>query len=657
MSRQATALALALVGAGLVAGIVQLSQRVDVERADDRVALVLDQQELARLAAVSGVDAPEVLRRMGDNVSHVAVAEQTWDDLRALGAFHTWGPTAVPYGYTPPGYTVLHFADWTRGEQVLGALDAKGIKASPPRSADGKEYVPSWIGRSILVPTAALQATDLGLGYDRQAIEQITRSGLGIVARPRSALVGTPAAVRGALRLAKGTGANIVVFLGNEVVGNPAAVGETAAAMQELGLRFGWVELSPQFGEERLAHSLPANTVRTHSIGELETHVLLPAAAVERYARAVRERGVRVAYVRLLPTAEPGSDLLTTNVGYVKRVKAAIESEGFQIGEPRPAPPLEVHPAVRWLAAIGVGAMVLLAASALGINWGAWWLIVFCLLLLFGAAVAVSDLARHVAALLGVVTAAILGLLMVKPRDQEDPNALRSAVGQLVLISAVTVVLASLSVALLGDRLHLIGIELFRGVKLSLLLPPLVVLAVHVARSTRSYWQWQTEAGGKQEAPALVAGAREAADYVVRYWHVILALVLLGLAALMVVRSGNEPLFGLSGVETKLRSVLEQTVGVRPRTKEFAVGHPLLLLALWMLYRGRRRAVWLILTGGAIGQASLANTFCHIHTPYLLSIQRGIIGLVCGVVAGLMLVGLWSLAEGYLQRRQSPRKS
>ncbi len=64
----------------------------------------------------------------------------------------------------------------------------------------------------------------------------------------------------------------------------------------------------------------------------------------------------------------------------------------------------------------------------------------------------------------------------------------------------------------------------------------------------------------------------------------IVALVAL---ALFVARSGNDPGVGVSATELKVRSLLDKYLLVRPRTKEFLLGHPALLLGLACSASGR----------------------------------------------------------------------
>ncbi len=195
--------------------------------------------------------------------------------------------------------------------------------------------------------------------------------------------------------------------------------------------------------------------------------------------------------------------------------------------------------------------------------------------------------------------------------------------------------------AFLTDLPHLVGVQLFRGVKLAQLLPLVVVAFVFAARSATSYRQVRWETGERgAEWPALRAGLQEVLSYSVRYWHVLAVAFALGLLAMLVMRSGNEPLLPVSGLEIKLRALLDSTLGVRPRTKEIFFAHPLMVLALIWLCRGRRRGLWILLTAGAIGQVSIVNTFCHLHTPLLVSLARACNGLWIGIIGGIILWGL-----------------
>ena len=59
-----------------------------------------------------------------------------------------------------------------------------------------------------------------------------------------------------------------------------------------------------------------------------------------------------------------------------------------------------------------------------------------------------------------------------------------------------------------------------------------------------------------------------------------LAILILALFAFMISRTGNDNPAGVSSVELAFRSLLEKILIVRPRTKEFLIGHPAMIVAI-----------------------------------------------------------------------------
>jgi len=52
---------------------------------------------------------------------------------------------------------------------------------------------------------------------------------------------------------------------------------------------------------------------------------------------------------------------------------------------------------------------------------------------------------------------------------------------------------------------------------------------------------------------------------------------------------------------------------------------------------GNRRWAAPALLVGVLGQASMLNTFCHIHTYLTVSLMRAFIGLLLGAVLGMLI--------------------
>jgi len=127
----------------------------------------------------------------------------------------------------------------------------------------------------------------------------------------------------------------------------------------------------------------------------------------------------------------------------------------------------------------------------------------------------------------------------------------------------------------------------------------------------------------------------------------IAVIGVLGAAGLYyMTRTGNSG--SVSGIELTFRSLLENTFGVRPRTKEFLIGHPLMLAGIFLALRYRFAAGLIVL--GTVGQLSLVDTFAHIHTPLILSITRVLLGLGIGLLIGLAAIAVWQIAERVWRR-------
>jgi hypothetical protein len=229
-----------------------------------------------------------------------------------------------------------------------------------------------------------------------------------------------------------------------------------------------------------------------------------------------------------------------------------------------------------------------------------------------------------------------------------------------------------LLIAAIGSNTSfMLRLTMFLGTKLSLLLPPVLAgflflgmigLYPDGAGAGRSE-AGRSEAGrsetGRSEAgrsegraervagnSCLERGLRELQRIMnenVTFVHVFLFGLAAVAALILVMRSGNFPTLGISGLELKVRAFLQQALLVRPRTKEFLIGYPALVLLLWWGPRwrqgARRRWAALVLTvAAAVGLTSIGNTFAHQHIPVSVSLLRTANGLVLGLPIGLALV-------------------
>ena len=104
-------------------------------------------------------------------------------------------------------------------------------------------------------------------------------------------------------------------------------------------------------------------------------------------------------------------------------------------------------------------------------------------------------------------------------------------------------------------------------------------------------------------------------------------------------RTGHSWAVPIPEWELSMRYWLEENLYVRPREKEFLVGHIAFFLMVMGVHKSWPRFMQLLMTLGAvIGQTTLVETFCHMRTPFMMSMARGGIGLGLGIILGALAV-------------------
>lgn len=608
MKRNRQVVVAVLLALGVLGGLWVAKGRIAVERGNQTVAVCLDVLEVRQLAALTGSDATGLLQQFkAAGATHLAVSERTLDDRVKAGE--------VRFG--PAG----------------DLLDARG---APVQAS---------------IPTVLPSMTKLGLGYEPAAVAAAKQSGLGLVARPVPDFLVTPEAVDSSLAAAAATGAKIVLFNGVSVAGGALLAKPTAELLAKHGLQFGYVELVPMDGNAQLASACKFQIIRTHSISQDEMVKTAPGRALDRFGLAVTERNVRLCYARLHLTPRP--EIIKANLAYVRQLAEDIKRNGYQLGDPRPFAPLSLPPPALMLLALGVlGGLLWLVDLVLrpGDKWF-WGLLGLGVLVALGGPVAANGLLRVLVSLLAGIVFPTLALLHVANVAAAAGEGKSGDVCQLVRLSprfpclgalGLTIRAAALTsagglmlAAALSSSDYMMQVSQFRGVKLAQVLPLLIVLAVMLARSTAA---WKQAGAGW---PALRAGLSAAGEAVIKYWHAVAIMFGLAVLGFMLLRSGNESAVEVPGWERSVRALLDQLLIARPRTKEILVGYPALFLGLLLLLKGRPRTTWVLLTAGAIGLISTLNTFCHIHTPLLISVLRVFNGVWLGIVIG----GLYGVAR------------
>ena len=647
----------ATLAVALLAALYVAYQREKAERHSRRVEIAMDYQDFSALSQSYGYDAEQflvALRRAG--LTSLAVSEE-------LGANVNAGSSAV----VVPGQQLIAQAKLAPlSDPTLAALAKRGAldpavlylvvfdRAAVPRyrTALAEHLGPHAVrvlhagGPTILAVRSQIDYFNaLGLGLPEAPLALAHKLDLSLVPRVQNdERFGAPEIDRIFASFKVRERPTTVVFFGqrNEVLGFPDHLDDTAAAFARSGLNFGSIEtydqLQDQKGNEVLAEKAIERTTRVQAISKTELDKLDFDTVVARYLLGVRERNVRVVYLRPFLHQQNGMSLEQTNVEMVRAIRDGLLARGFKLGRATPVPNFPINPVVIVLATLAVPAMVMLLFEAFGMRRSQVAYVVFAIDLLIvcgGYATHHDLLARKLLALLGAIAFATMGVVAI-PRAFTLPPP--SSYGASVLAGLRTLGVAT--VFALGGALVVVGlvstpqlmeeIDRFSGVKAVIVVPPLLAFGLYVY--TRRFGNEPPTAQASALAP-------------VRVYQLALLALMAGLAFVYIARSGNTSDISPSAFELALRSNLTALLGVRPRFKEFAIGFPLMMLLPALRIEHKRLTGWLFAVGIAIGTSDIVDTFSHLHTPLLASLLRVFNGAVLGIVLGAIAIAVYRLVD------------
>lgn len=606
----------ALVLVGLLASLGPLWQRAALERQNNTVELVFDYDELEELAELADLPLMEVAGALAPaGITTLAVRPLTLNSLiqgdRALAVSDR--SLRISYGITgmvhpalaPLALPMIRSGTYivTRDPETVELL-AKAFD----HHLEGGWEVNEWEGFHAFYAAVPFQrASNWPLGYFPGPAGLAQGYGLSIAPRPgnqktvlEERLPPSPV--------------SLVIFEGMEMGGYPESLSEMAAEIKARDAYLGLIEFAPQKGDRALAKLMDHKCIRVHSITPKEMSRYEPEEAITRYVRAVRERGVRALYLRPFLDDTDG-DLLELNTGYVAGLKAALEGEGYRLGRAVPLAFPSPGPFALCLIGLAIAAGgILLLTSWPALAPIAPFLAAFGLMGAMGLYLkGYTILARQILALAAAVVFPALGVQRALARSEENPSGF---IPNFLIAIGISFAGGMMLAALLTEVRFALKTEQFLGVKLAHTLP-LILLGIYLWRrgsgSLKALWRSPLE---------------------IR--HGFYAVGLLVVALVYVGRTGNYFLPVMTW-EARMRELLEGLVWARPRTKEFLLGHPAMLISLWLPSRGRRAPWWLTLLG-SIGCISLVNTFAHAHSPLVLSLARIGIGLVLGLAIGLLVI-------------------
>lgn len=349
---------------------------------------------------------------------------------------------------------------------------------------------------------------------------------------------------------------------------------------------------------------------------------------VEQFFNSTIDRNIRfVMITQLAPKGEDYETLSELTLTAAKEYKEKIEAVGFTVGsEPAPYDYTASTKVNAALAAVIMVMMLLVMVEALfacpqKFTWLALVLAVFAFSGTF--VLPQSLLSLYATAFAGLLPCFCVTMvfLLVKKLNKKLPTL---AEVPLVVLFAVAVMCLGGMVtgSLLSGLPYYINNQIFRGIKITLLLP--------LAYSAVAFYCMFI----KTDKKSLLLDLKTLLCADIKVYWMLLAAVVGAVGVYYIIRSGN--VNEISSFEKTLRSTVTDIFPHRPRTKEFLLGYPALVLFVYYMRNTDVKLLqWLLAVASSILVASVSNSFCHVFTNLTTIYMRVVNGLLLGAVISL----------------------
>lgn len=504
--------------------------------------------------------------------------------------------------------TVVRFGAQAEKSRSITFLSLRFPKGQVIEARDEKLFV---------IPAAPRTLDHAGILPDFAVASWLSSQGVPLVYRPGPG-VGSIDDLLRSLDYVKAQLPTLRVMapLSDIVVSMPNAA-EFGAWIVRNGLMNAHVEFSTQVGSEQLVWASWPHSVSLHSVSaeEILTRKLNRDTILERMVRAAQERSVRLLLLRT-DNLRGIPESLSQYCSDIAQLRNQLDQRG--LGRMWPDVPVVRRHSL--MAAMGLGLLFLLLAHRLSKRWfgNAMKEPAFFALILVGLACGAGALiyfVPFVAKLAGAFTTGLLATEVSLLAMDHWKAPLRG----LLLALALTVAGGLVVAGFFSTTAYMLRLVTFSGVKVTLMLPLLLVLLSDLRN---------------REHPESLSQVLARPPV----WGELALAGLVALAALVVlIRSDNSSF--VPGFERSARLWLEQILVARPRNKELFIGYPALII--WYFLKrhdlwGRYREV--LRLAATLAFSSAVNSFCHFHTSLPLSVLRVFNGWWSGVIFGVVLL-------------------
>ncbi|MCE4046026.1 DUF5693 family protein [Lysinibacillus fusiformis] len=472
------------------------------------------------------------------------------------------------------------------------------------------------------------------IGYDQPAMDVISKHGLGYVFKVENAdnEVANDKLVNQLLALKDGSSGRLL-GQGDEAIGFGQEDGhQLVEKLSDAGYYFYTIESNPLKGESKIAQKTDYKMIRLHSININRQTKLKLNESIDRTTRAVKERNIRSIFYHIKTTGNAKENVEQT-IDYLNGVHDAMPDH-FQPGEPKLFDKVVV-PAWVTAAVLLAGILFTFIVSEL-VKWMPLRFAAagFMTVLAIAYFILKSTLFLQAFALIIAVLAPTYAVI----KSAQGSTKMSKILVQYLKAVAISLIGIVIVIGLLNGNAFMTGFATFKGVKLVYLIPIMGVLLFTLIEMNRL---------ADQNIKKSLSNTVTLLNKELKYWHVLLLIVVAGIGLFYISRTGNSG--SVSDLELAFRQWLENTLYVRPRTKEFLIGFPFFVLALYVMGINRK---WgsILLVPGVIGFLSIVNTFTHLHIPVAVSVLRTLYSVSLGFVIGLVFILIFKVGYRWVSK-------
>ena len=660
---------------GLISALMIDFQRHQVEERNNTVELAIDYEGLLRLSEMTGTPIDEVFRQAKESgITSLAVYETTFKKLNVNGKTTAVSGSSLLTNYysgamVDPEWRALVENGTVKGSMIyITGHDAQTFKEVTEdlyrRLGHDRVRELTVGGKTVLeVNDYYEEFLKANIGMPTDEMKLVNEAGFYVMARPSNYVKCSKDDVDAVFKRLEGIKVSNMTFSGKECLGSPDEVNYVVEKLQERDITLGMIEgvtqlqFYPQNGLLEIAKAMDYKAARLYGIGPDEMAKMQIQQAVDRWSNTDPERNIRIDLLRIFEKPQGNMTLLETNMKYFSETRDMLERSGYKIGPAGTFEPFYPSSLLRAVVMMGVAAAIVLYLSLIAPSVKEKYLYMLLAVLVIGMAGPVlmghGNKIRVIASLASAnffpAIAVIWQLDRIRAAKADVKASLLKIIPTAMLALFASGIIsyagAAYLSASLADTEYLLEVNIFRGIKLTFVLPLVLVAIAFLQR-------FDIFDGKMDDTDGVINQLKKILDMPVKIKTLLgLGFVLIA-GIVFVARSGHTSGMPVAGAELKFRAFLEHLMWARPRSKELLIGHPGFMLAALAWWRQWPTMILFVLVIVAtIGQGSMVETFAHMRTPIYMSFVRGLGGIGLGAIIGAVAMALVQLWNSVLQPR------